>query len=412
MSDTKITPEETKTAVQLVEEMKKILDENGGKVDELKSDAKSRFEKLDADLEVFDKKNDELSKKFLAEQEANLALKADLDRLDKVVSRQAAQPESKDSYKQGPEFKALLSYVKGGKIEVSQEEKALLATDNNGQGGYLVGGPIILELQKQVEELSPVRQLARVRSIGGQKSINIPVRTSIPQGEYEGERETAQKKTSTYRSETMTAYRHHVITPVTRDLLNFADFNMFSEMQQDASEGFAVSEGRLFLTGTGDKQPEGILVNPDIQTITSAASLTIDVTETIQLLGNLKVGYNPFYFFNRATLVKLRTERDLSGGAGTGQFLWPDNAEGTPTTLNGIPYRIFQDMPDCTVANAKAVGLGDLARGYTIFDSTVVEVLRDDVTEASEAIINMHWYRYNTGQVTIPEAIKLIKVKA
>ncbi len=411
MSDVKITDEENKKAAQQVDEIRKLVEEAGGSIENLKGEAKSRYEKIDADLKAYDAKVEEINKQLAEEKIAKIDLEEKVNNLEKVISRQSENSKTKEDYKLTPQYKALQTYIRKGKLELCEEEKQLLSTDDNSRGGYLVGAPMVQEILKEVAELSPIRQEARVRSIGNTKAIQIPVRTSIPLARYEGEREAADEQTQTYRSETMVAHRHHVIVPVTRDLLNFADVNMESEMQTDASEGFAVSEGILFLTGTGDKQPEGILVNPNIATTTSATSGVVTVTEAIQLFGELKVGYNPVYFFNRKTLVDFRTQRDESGGAGTGGYLWQVGAENQPATLNGIPYRIFPAMPDIA-ANAKAVGLGDLARGYTIFDSTTIEIVRDDLTKADEAIIKMHWYRYNTGQVTIPEAIKLIKVKA
>jgi len=411
MGETKVTEKDKKDAVQAVNEIRKLVEEHGGTVKELQGEAKTRFEKLDETLKSYDDKNEQIMKELAEEKSARIEDKEKFDNLEKVVSRQSQDPQTKESYKASPEYLALKNYIKDGKDGLSLDEKQLLATDTNGRGGYLLGGPMVVDLLRQVEELSPVRQEARVRNIGNTKAINIPVRTSIPKAKYEGERETAEKQTSTYRSETMVAHRHHVIVPVTRDLLNFADVNVENEMTIDATEGFAVSEGDLFLTGTGDKQPEGVLVNSDIAVTPSGTALTIGLTETITLFGELKVGYEPVYFWNRKTLVHLRTIRTDSGaGAGTGNYLWREGAEGQPSTLNGIPYRIFQAMPDFDTANAKAVGLGDFARGYTIFDSMMIELLRDEVTQADEAIINMHWFRYNTGQVVIPEAFKLISV--
>ena len=94
-----------------------------------------------------------------------------------------------------------------------------------------------------------------------------------------------------------------------------------------------------------------------------------------KLTGELKVGYNPLFGFNRQTLAFLRTLKGTNG-----QYLWQASlGEGAPGTIAGLPYAVMQDMPSIAT-NALSVILGDFARGYQIIDRTGTAVIRDDYT--------------------------------
>ena len=61
-----------------------------------------------------------------------------------------------------------------------------------------------------------------------------------------------------------------------------------------------------------------------------------------------------------------------------------------------------------TGSGAKPLVFGDLFRGYEIFDMLGINVVRDDLTRKKEAITEWTFRRYNTGRVTLPEAIAVM----
>jgi HK97 family phage major capsid protein len=192
-------------------------------------------------------------------------------------------------------------------------------------------------------------------------------------------------------------------------MLMDSSFDMQSEIMQDAGESFAQGEGSGFVVGTGFKQPEGFTVNADVlaNARTSAVSATIGFDDMMNLTGDLKTGYNPVYVLNRTTLAFLRT---LKGG--DGHPLWMPGMNGmVMNTINGFPYLIANDMPDIA-SGSISVAFGDFARGYTIVDRTGMSVVRDEFTQKKLAIVEFTLNRWNTGQVVVPEAIKLLQTKA
>ena len=373
-----------------------------------------KVEKLNASLDKFEEENQKMVEEATRLANENKEMAEKINILDKNLCKMTeVSGEKKDAYRNSPEYKALKAFaIEGGSAILNPEYKDYLRTDNNIQGGYTVHDQMANVILKQIEEISPVRKFAR--KWGTQtKSLLVPVRTGIPSAPYEGELESSSESTSTYRSETLTAYRQQATVGATMDILKFSGFNIETNIFTDANTSFAKTEGNKFLSGTGVKEPEGILVNASI-TSTDTTEAAGAVTgaglfdDVIVMSGRLKVGYNPIYFFNKVTLAFLRTAKSTAGG-----YLWQVGGEKMPSQIAGFPYAIFQDMPSISDgAGSKIIGFGDLFAGYQILDSIAVSIVRDEYTQAAKALILFHINRWNTGQVAIPEAIQLLDVKA
>jgi len=382
-------------------------------VDSLGGEDQEKIEKIEKSLEKLDEKQQAL---VLDKTDVENEKKALLDRIENLEGQVIKKVNAENiPIKETNEYKAMQELVKSESMqafkstELYSEHKDYLRTDVGEFGGFLVPEMIAEDLLKQVTDISEVRRLARVRTTRT-KTLNVPIRTTLPTATYEGEAEVAPVSTSKYISETMTAHRQHTIVPVTRDQLNFTNFNMESEITTDAMIAFAAGEGLNFISGDGVKKPEGILERSgaganDIETIAASTGGALKLDDVIELVGFLKAGYaNPKYFFNRKTLTQLRTEKDANGN-----YLWTFGGERFPTVINGFDYVIMQDMPD--VANdALSVGVGDFFRGYNILDSLQMELIRDNVTRKSEAIVEFSWNRFNDGRVVLGEAFKLLDI--
>ncbi len=340
-----------------------------------------------------------------------------------LANRHAHQTaDDPSAYRNSDEYKAINAWTRAGdrhietqlgRVEVSEEQKALLRTDINGDGGYLVPVEMDSVIVKKITEIDPIRAISRVRTISG-KAINLPVRATIPVAEYEAEAETGTDSASTYSNEMVTPFRQTFTTPITLDMLQDASFDMESEILSDAAEAFAFGEGQGFVVGTGVKEPFGFTQNADLQSGARASGVSADITvdNLIDLTSDLKVGYDPVFVFNRRTLARIRKFRAGSGFAaddGKGNFLWEPGLDGTAAqTLLGFRYILANSMPDLG-ADAFAVAFGDFRRGYTIVDRTGLAVIRDDVSQKRKATIEFTMHRWNTAQVTLTEPLKLLQ---
>ena len=376
---------------------------------EKKSPDFAKIDRIEADLEKQEVKNQELLAQTKTAEKSADELKERLDVLEVELARSGGAGEGKN-YKDSPEYKSLEVYVKEGDaaIRYSEEHKALLRTDSDTDGGFLVPSEMDSAILKKITEVSNIRSIARVRTVSA-KSLEVPTRSSIPAATYEGEAEEGTDDTSKYGNESLTPFRQTVTIPITRDLLMDSSFNMESEIMSDGGESFALGEGNGFVVGTGVKQPEGFTVDSRVvaNARESKASGIIGFDDMMEITGDLKTGYNPVYVLNRRTLAFLRT---LKGG--DGHPLWQPGMNGVVmNTINGFPYLIANAMPDIA-SNSISVAFGDFARGYTITDRTGMAVIRDEITSKKKAIIEFTLMRWNTGKVVLPEAIKLLKTKA
>lgn len=334
--------------------------------------------------------------------------KGRIDALESEIARGLKGEQDDADFRTTPEFKALTEYCRMGESRMDEEHKVLLRTDIDPDGGVLTPVEMDSMITEKIVEIDPVRGVARVRTIGS-KSIILPIRNTVPTATFEGEAEEGTDSASTYESETVTPFRLTHTTPVTTDLLQDSAFNMESEIIDDGATAFAFGEGNGFVLGTGFKQPQGIFVDTRLQTGAreTAAAGVLDADAIILITGDQKTGYQNSYMLNRRTLAIIRTFKST-----TGQFLWMPGLNGpVANTLNGFPYALANSVPD-VAASAFALAFGDFFRGYTIVDRTGMEIIRDNFTLKKKAIIEFTMHRYTTGQVTLPEAIKLLKIKA
>jgi HK97 family phage major capsid protein len=358
-------------------------------------------------LEKQEKANQEFTGKLAEEQKKALEMKERIDGLELELSRKGTT-QTGQNHKETEEYKAMQAYVQKGVEQLSIEQKNTLRTDIGTQGGYLTMPELDSMIIKKITEISPMRQYARVRTVGS-KTLSIPTRTQIPVATYEGEAAAGGESNSFYGQETLTAYRMTVTVPYTYDQLIDSQFDIESEIMSDVAEAFAFTEGAKFVNGSGAKQPEGFLANADVAANfrLSSTSGVITGDDVLLLSGDLKVGYNPMYAMNRQTLAFLRTLK----GSTNDHYLWQVGLGPTqPNTLAGAPYAIMQDMPSIA-ANSLSLVYADFARGYTIIDRTGLMVIRDELTRKKNNIIELTFHRYNHGQVVLSEAFKVLKVK-
>lgn len=371
----------------------------------LTAEQKTLLDGLNGKLDDIETTNAANTKKWQEQAEKETEFKQRIEDLeDQLINGAAGQGVD---FKKSNAYIALNQYCKGGDLS-EIEHKDLLRTDSENAGGILVATETAGEIIKPITEITMLRQYARVRQIGG-KNISMPVRKGLLDAQWEGEAEQGEEGASSYGSETITPFRLSVTVPITMDQLMDSAFDMESEIMGDANERFAQKEGLAFVKGTGVKMPMGFTVDPRIanDAFTSANAGAVDGDDVLKLLGELKTGYNELLTFNRKTLAMLRT---LKGS--DGQYLWQPGLNGAAiNNIGGTPYFLSPDMPDIA-SNATPIALADFRRGYQIVDRTAISVVRDEYTRKKQAIVEFTIHRWLTGAPVLPEAFKLLKVKA
>jgi HK97 family phage major capsid protein len=364
---------------------------------------------------------EEKAKEIRALFEKSDAKSIDLEkRVNDLLMQIATEAKAKtDDGRDSEHYKAAMECFKSDAKQwdyvLSQHRKTLMETpemktlrsDVGAAGGFLIPPVMDNEIRKKVTEISPVRMLVRNRTMPS-KSMDVPIRDALSDSWYEGEGEPAQDTQSKYGSENVVTFRHTCKVDVTLDQLLSTPFNLEAEINGDASEAFARKEGQMFLKGTGNRQPQGILKDSRIETLTSAGSGVITFNDIAKLIALLKTGYEGVLAFNRKTLGTLRQLSD-----GYGRPLWTPVTDGKPAAIWGEPYtdRMIDLDAAADGSGAKPIVYADWMRSMEVFDMVGMMVVRDDLTLATSAKVRFIFRRWNTSRVLMPEAAKVLVVQ-
>lgn len=300
-------------------------------------------------------------------------------------------------------------FARNGVDSVTPEELKTMTVQNDTTGGYLASFDYDNQIIKGLVESSPIRQLCRATTTS-KRGIHIPVRNSVPSAYWTDVREEAEESNSSYGLKELENHSMSAKIIIHQDDLDDSDFNMQSEIIMDATEQFAVLEGKGFLTGDTKKKPEGILFNDAISDLESTGNGAISGDDLVKLFYKIKTGYssNGTWIMNRNTIRDIRLLKD-----GQGRYLWTPmgGIEGLAyNSILGRPYREMVDMPD-VASGSLAIAFGDFNRGYRISDRKGITTVRDSITKAGTREVIFYFHKRVGGMVTLSEAITRLKIK-
>lgn len=287
------------------------------------------------------------------------------------------------------------------------ERKSLVA-GNDTLGGYLVSpADMQRDILKDVVEMSPLRAVATVRTIGG-PSLKQPRRTGTFAARRVGETETRTETTGLkYGMFEVHAPEMYAEVHVSQQMLEDSEYDLEMELTSEFAEQFAVKEGKEFVDGKGAaNEAEGILTNADVGTTVSGHASQITADGLIDLFYGLKSFYsrNGVWVLNRLSIRDIRKLKDSQN-----QYLWqPGLAGNVPNTILGAPYIEMPDMPNAA-ANAHPVAFGDFRRGYVVVDRILISVLRDPYSKSNDGLIVFRARKRTGGGVRQAEAIRKLK---
>lgn len=344
---------------------------------------------------------------------------ARINEVETKASRPLIIPGNTEDVKRIDEIsaKAFDLYMRKGVEAVMQagpEFAKSLATDKDTDGGYLVPRNVSNKIIELLVEFSPIRSYAGRESISTGDSFEYPLEgsTVFAQGKH-GERQTpSETATGTLGMGKVPTHYQYAEPRATQKMLDDSATNVEAWISKKVGEQFGKEEGQWFVSGTGVGEPEGIITNANVSLVEGAASGTITHEDMLDLLAALPEAYakRAALFMRRATRFYLRKIRDLSGGAGTGQFMWqPSIQVGGNPTYDGAEVVETPDLA-AVAASAKPIIYGDLREGYLIVDRQGVVQIRDPLT--AKPFIKFYTTRRVGGQVVKPEAIRIFKVKA
>ncbi len=355
------------------------------------SDHQAKLDKIGADVTAFQAAIDDVNAKIAAGQ----------------MNGGAAGLKDKeytDSFKM---------HMKRGEIQASLNKGA------SDEGGFLAPVEWDRSITDKLIQVSPIRQLATVQTIGTagfKKLYNNRGTVSGWVGETAARPETATPK---FASLDFTTGEIYANPSATQQMLDDAEINLESWLAAEVQTEFAYQEGVAFLSGDGVNKPFGLLTYATgaanaakhpwgaIEVAGSGGVGVITADAIIDLVYSLPSEYsaNASFTMNRKTQGIVRKLKD-----GQNNYLWqPSYVAGQPSTLAGHPLHEIAGMPD-VAANALAISFGDMKQAYLVIDRVGVRVLRDNLT--NKPYVQFYTTKRVGGGVNDPSAIKLMKVAA
>lgn len=401
------------------DEIRELIEQQGKAFDEFKKSNDERLaalEKGEARSELEEKTdriNDELSR-----------LSAAVDELAKKANRPGAPGAEGDEALQAEHKSAWLKWVrKGDDAGLADIERKAMNVGTPADGGYAVPIQQDRDIMRLLTDLSPMRQVCRVMTVGTEdyrKLVNLGGTASGWVGETDARPATAGPTLAQLKPSFGELYAN---PEVTQKALDDIFFNVEGELSQDISESFAVLEGKAFLSGTGTNQPVGLLTAKTSAEADSARAFgTVQHIATgvadnfpakdpadilIDLIYSMKAGYRTGaqFMVNSMTLAVMRKWKD-----GDGNYIWqPAMQNGQPGSIFGYGYVTNEDMPSAG-AGAIPVVFGNFQQAYVIFDRMGIRSLRDPYT--NKPFVGFYTTKRVGSMIANTQAVKFLKCAA
>lgn len=305
------------------------------------------------------------------------------------------------------------AYMRAGTVPTVQ---AAMSEGTDSAGGYFVPVEWDRTITDKLKQRSPIRENARVITIGGRgftRVYNDGVIGSGWVGETAARPETTTPGLSSLQFDTGEIYANPAVT---QRMLDDADFDLEAWLTSEVDGEFAVQENIAFLSGNGTNKPFGVLTYVTgeanaakhpfgaITATTTAGAAAITGDEILTLVGSLpsERDTNSKFYMNRSTLFAIRKLKD-----GQGNYLWQPNYQaGEPAMLAGYPVVEVPGMPAIATGNITAL-FGDMEMTYLVVDRKGTIVLRDPFT--NKPYVHFYTTKRVGGGVQNPEYMKALK---
>lgn len=365
------------------------------------------------------------------------SMKERLENLELQANRISAGGGKGDSQQSLEHKAAFLNWVRNPKDHrlLSELQQKAVEVGSNSSGGYALPEVISRQIEAELVTLSPMRQIAKVESVGTtdyKKLVNTRGTDYGWVGEGDSRSET---DTSALQEVVPTFGTIYAFPKASEESLNDLFFDVEDWIRSEVSTAIAKGEGIAFIKGNGTKKPTGFLAGtPENTGDEDSPSRTFGELEYIKTgvsdgFGDLDTGSSPGHYpgdilldtvyalkagyrgnarwlCNKATLNTLRKFKDSEGN-----YLWqPGLQMGEPQRLLGYPVAEMEDMEDIGSDNFP-VAFGDFRSGYLICDLVGMRMTVDD-NITTPGYVKFYIRKRVGGKLMKDEAIKVIKCES
>ncbi|MCB5279286.1 MAG: phage major capsid protein [Candidatus Cloacimonetes bacterium] len=275
-------------------------------------------------------------------------------------------------------------------------------------GGYLIPVEYDSRLIQGLTDENILRKLGTIIKTSGEHKINIS--GTKPAAAWIEEGEALSFGDATFNQIILDAHKLHVAVKVTEELLYDNAFGLENYLIDQFAKALANAEEDAFLNGNGEGKPLGIFATTGggEVAVTTASSTAITYDEIVNLVYALKRPYrkNAKFILNDQTIATLRKLKD-----GNGQYIWqPALQAGEPDRLLGYEVLTSAYVPNIE-AGAPVIAFGDFSY-YNIGDRGERSFAELKELFAGNGMIGFVAKERVDGKLVLPEAVKILKIKA
>lgn len=292
-------------------------------------------------------------------------------------------------------------------------------------GGFAVPQEMYRDIFTRLGGDSPMRAVCDVRLVGTEDIIQLVDNGGLTTG-WVGETDARPVTDTPTLSAVSPVFGEIYCQPsATQKALDDIFFDVEAWLAESAAREFAKRENIAFTSGTGTKQPKGLLTvataatGDDTRAFGTFEHVVTGVAggfpatsaafgdKLIDIITTLKSRYYPQarWMMNRQTLAAIRKLKDSDNN-----YLWqPGLQSGEPNSILGFPYTYNDDFPSAG-ANAIPIAFGDFREAYIIMDRTGIRLLRDPYS--NKPYVNFYMTKRVGNMILNSEAVKFFKCSA
>ena len=303
------------------------------------------------------------------------------------------------------EYKGAFWDMMRGSVDMGVRNALSIGEDT--EGGYTVPDEFERQLIHGLEENNIFRRMAHViRTASGTRKI--PIANDIMEASWIDEGEEIPETNTKFAQTTLSAYKLGTMIKVSNELLHDSAFDIAAYIADRFGVCMGNAEEKAFITGTGEKQPTGLLhdTNGAEQGVVAASETALTFDEIFQLYYSLKAPYRrkAAFLCNEASVLQLMLLKDKNDN-----YIWKPSLDiAQPDTILGRPIYTSAFMPLPT-AGEKAICFGDYSY-YWVADRSNRTFRRLNELYARTDQVGFLTTQRVDGKLILPETVKYLKM--
>lgn len=382
---------------KLWDKTKAFLDEKRNEEGFLSAEDTVTYEKMEADVVSLGKEIERL------ERQAAIDLELSKATSNAITNTPNNNQGSEKTGRASDEYDRAFWNVMRNKVNFDVQNSLKVGSDP--EGGYLAPDEFEKTLIEALEEENIMRSLAKIitTSSGDRK---IPIVASKGTASWVDEEGPIPESDDSFGIISIGAYKLATMIKVSEELLNDSVFKLDSYISKEFARRIGAREEEAFVVGDGNGKPTGVFDSGQVGLTTTTAAIKFD--DIMDLFYSLKSPYRKkaTFLMNDATVKEIRKLKD-----GNGQYLWQPSVQmGEPDTILNRPVKTSAYVP-IIEAGKKPIAFGDFSY-YWIADRQGRSFQRLNELYAATGQVGFKATQRVDGKLTLPEAIKVLQMKA